>query len=293
MNREIRKNKLVYLMKMGSDQLISAWSISRPQRFSDDESGLNAWIEDVKSNIGTEDQSLMNGILKDELNLSVLDSINDWQAFSVIFPKGEELRRGWKKSGDKKWESFLSWLKSNGITNAKVALSKMNEVRLMPKKIEAPKEVFTESPKVSEKSSEIKMPSGISDENFYKEVLTGLGAPITKNNMLFLLAWRQSEGGRATFNPFNTTQKAEGATNYNKVGVKNYVSAEQGIKSTIKTISNGRYDSIINALKKDSPPMVTADALVASPWGTSDLIKRVISGYEAGYPPKPNDIATA
>lgn len=293
MNREIRKNRLVYLMKMGSDQLISAWSISRPQRFSDDESGLNAWIKDVKSEAGTEDESIMIGILKDELNPSVLDSVSDWQTFSAIFPKGEELRRAWKRAGDKRWDSFLSWLKENGITNSKAALSKMNEIRFAPAIIEKPSDIPAESPKASEKPNEIKMPSGISDENFYKEILNGLGAPATKNNMLFLLAWRQAEGGKATFNPFNTTQKAEGATNYNKVGVKNYVSAEQGINSTIKTISNGRYDSIINALKKDSPPMVTADALVASPWGTSDLIKKVISGYEAGYPPKPHNIATA
>ena len=33
--------------------------------------------------------------------------------------------------------------------------------------------------------------------------------------------------------------------------------------------------------------METAEALVASPWGTSSLINEVISGYEAGYSPKP------
>lgn len=279
-------------MKMGSDQLISAWSISRPQRFSDDELGLNSWIEDVKSDLGTEDESVMLKILRNELDSSVLSLVDGWQSFSIIFPKGEDLRRAWKRSGDKKWESFLSWIKSNGITNSDDALSKMNQSK-MSERISMPTIEPEKAQVKSDDRKEIKIPSGISDEAFYKEILNGIGAPATRNNMLFLLAWRQAEGGKATFNPFNTTQKAKGATNYNKVGVKNYISAEQGVNSTVKTILNGRYDNIINALKKDSSPMVTADALVASPWGTSDLIKRVISGYEAGYPPKPHNIATA
>lgn len=127
--------------------------------------------------------------------------------------------------------------------------------------------------------------------DFYRAVLTGIGAPVTDNNLVYLYAWRQSEGGSAAFNPFNTTQKGEGATNYNRVGVKNYTSAEQGIEATIKTITNGRYNSIINSLKMDKPPMETAEALVASPWGTGGLIKKVISGYEAGYSLKPKEIS--
>jgi hypothetical protein len=52
-----------------------------------------------------------------------------------------------------------------------------------------------------------------SDDDFYKSVLKCIGAEPTKSNMLFLYAWRQAEGGGAKNNPFNTTQKMEGATN--------------------------------------------------------------------------------
>ena len=38
-----------------------------------------------------------------------------------------------------------------------------------------------------------------SDDEFYKRVLRCLGAKPTKGNMSFMYAWRQSEGGKASF----------------------------------------------------------------------------------------------
>jgi flagellum-specific peptidoglycan hydrolase FlgJ len=141
MNKETRKNRLVYLMKVGSDQLISAWSISRPGRFSDDELGLNSWIEDVKSKIETDDETILAGILRDELNPIVLSSMEDWQDFSVIFPKGEAIRKAWKKNGDKTFPSFLDWTKKSGVSNLQSALDKINSLQpkpIEPTSIEAP-----------------------------------------------------------------------------------------------------------------------------------------------------------
>lgn len=134
-----------------------------------------------------------------------------------------------------------------------------------------------------------------SDDDFYKSVLKCLGAEPTKSNMLFMYAWRQAEGGGAKNNPFNTTQKMEGATNYNKIGVKNYRTPEDGIQATCKTLINGRnkygYDKIIDGLKNDVGLSKLSDAVVSSKWGTKDLLSRITKDYIAGISPKPKDIA--
>lgn len=134
-----------------------------------------------------------------------------------------------------------------------------------------------------------------SDDDFYKNVLKCLGAEPTKSNMLFMYAWRQAEGGNAKNNPFNTTQKMEGATNYNKIGVKNYRTSEDGVRATCKTLINGRdkygYNKIIDGLKNDVGLSKLSDAVVSSKWGTKDLLTRITKDYIAGISPKPKDIA--
>lgn len=134
-----------------------------------------------------------------------------------------------------------------------------------------------------------------SDDDFYKSVLKCLGAKPTKSNMLFMYAWRQAEGGGAKNNPFNTTQKMEGDTNYNKIGVKNYRTSEDGIQATCKTLINGRdkygYGKIIDGLKNDVGLSKLSDAVVSSKWGTKDLLTRITKDYLAGVSPKPKDIA--
>ena len=138
--------------------------------------------------------------------------------------------------------------------------------------------------------------STTSDDDFYKSVLKCLGAEPTKENMLFLYAWRQSEGGKAKNNPFNTTQKMPGATNISNtsVGVKNYQTPEDGVEATCKTLINGRdkygYDKIIDGLKNDIGLSKLADAVINSKWGTKDLLRTVSQGYIAGNSPKPHPI---
>jgi hypothetical protein len=124
------------------------------------------------------------------------------------------------------------------------------------------------------------------DINFYNAVLRGIGAPESDNNLRFMNAWRQAEGGNALFNPFNTTQRAEGATNYNKATVKNYVSEEQGIASTVKTLLYKYYDRIVADMRADSPATKTAsnhDQLKV--WGTGTLISTVLKGKALKPPP--------
>lgn len=139
-----------------------------------------------------------------------------------------------------------------------------------------------------------------SDDEFYKSVLKGLGAPVTDENMKFLYAWRQAEGGKARNNPFNTTQAKPGSSFYNclkkgisgcKAGVRNYANSQDGIDATIKTLKNGRYQNIINSLKSGKSAEQSALALKSSPWGTGELALKVIRGYNSGSSPKPPKIA--
>jgi len=146
----------------------------------------------------------------------------------------------------------------------------------------------------SEEEDDIDYNTTTSDDDFYKSVLKCLGAEPTKSNMLFMYAWRQAEGGKAKNNPFNTTLKMPGATNYNSVGVKNYETPEKGIEATCKTLKNGRdkygYDKIIDGLKNDVGLSQLSDAVINSKWGTKDLLRKVSQGYVAGNSPKPHPI---
>lgn len=120
--------------------------------------------------------------------------------------------------------------------------------------------------------------SGTSEAtNFYREILSRLGLPQTSENLLFMEAWRKAEGGKASFNPFNTTMKAPGATNYNSVGVKNYLSKEQGIDATVRTLQKGYYTEIIAALRRGDDATACASALAKSPWGTGALAQKILN----------------
>ena len=90
-------------------------------------------------------------------------------------------------------------------------------------------------------------------ESFAKGVLKNLNAPASPKNVAFMLAWMDQEGSKAAFNPFATTWKKEGATDYNKAGVKNYASAAEGMEATAKTIDakDGRYRNIVSNLRAD------------------------------------------
>jgi cell wall-associated NlpC family hydrolase len=107
-----------------------------------------------------------------------------------------------------------------------------------------------------------------------------LGIPLTQQNIKFLSAWQQAEGGSASYNPLNTTQPANGATAYNSNGgnpVKNYLSPQQGIRATAQTLANGHYDNLLGMLRSGK---ATAAQLASQPdlhvWGTGSGVLRVL-----------------
>lgn len=94
-------------------------------------------------------------------------------------------------------------------------------------------------------------------------VLLALGAPRTKENYKFMWGWWLWESGghgpygttypSAKFNWLNTMRPAIGATDYNSIGVKNYPTWIQGVKSTVSTLKRPVYLDILRALRSGNP----------------------------------------
>ena len=126
------------------------------------------------------------------------------------------------------------------------------------------------------------------DKDFYTEILTGVGAPITDENLKFFYAWRKGEGGKATNNPFNTTfklSKDSGISNYNSAGVKNYSTPNYGVEATVKTLLLPYYTCITNGLKNDIGSDKLSKCESLKTWGTGDLVAKVLSTDDVS-PPK-------
>jgi murein DD-endopeptidase MepM/ murein hydrolase activator NlpD len=144
------------------------------------------------------------------------------------------------------------------------------------------------------KSSEIQQYTNVSDLNytgstdneFYTTLLQVLQAPVTQENMKFLLAWRQAEGRGGINNPFNTTWNLPGSTTMNDAGVRNYSSPREGLVATVKTLKNGRYDCILLGLKNDIGADRIAQCESLKTWGTGDLVAKVLRSYNAGAKPR-------
>ena len=132
------------------------------------------------------------------------------------------------------------------------------------------------------------------DKDFYIQVLEKINAPVTSQNLLFFYAWRQAEGAKSTFNPFNTTQKKDNSTFWNCLkrkegkclgGVRNYQSKTDGIDATAKTLTNGRYGCIVDKLRANKGAIETAKCSSdLKTWGTRDGISRVL-GKKSVSPP--------
>jgi peptidoglycan hydrolase CwlO-like protein len=106
-------------------------------------------------------------------------------------------------------------------------------------------------------------------------LLVAMRLPVTADNVAAITAWEMAEGGHwyntAYYNPLNTTQDMPGATVFNPVGVKAYTSWKQGLEATVKTLKNGYYGGILEALKRGNDSTAVAQAVGASPWGTGDF----------------------
>lgn len=100
-------------------------------------------------------------------------------------------------------------------------------------------------------------PTSGSESAWITALLTSIGAPATQANINSMASWISHESvypgnGQNTgglYNPLNTTLNESGASDYNSVGVKNYVSEAQGIEATAATLLNGDYNDVVAALR--------------------------------------------
>ncbi|MFO7590777.1 MAG: hypothetical protein R6X23_07745 [Acidimicrobiia bacterium] len=102
-------------------------------------------------------------------------------------------------------------------------------------------------------------------------LLDRLGFPVTMENIRALAAWIGAEANNARFrNPLATTMGAAGATNVNEVGVKSYPTDDIGLDATVRTLTNGLYEPILDALRAGDSAVRVVAAVAASPWGTGE-----------------------
>jgi peptidoglycan hydrolase CwlO-like protein len=97
-----------------------------------------------------------------------------------------------------------------------------------------------------------------------------MGVSGCHSNMVAVVSWQVAEFTQAAWNPLATTYPMAGSTLYNSAGVRNYVSAGQGLEATRLTIRGGMsqygYGRIVSALAACADPMTTARAINASSW---------------------------
>ena len=100
--------------------------------------------------------------------------------------------------------------------------------------------------------------------------LRRLGAPACGENLLIVVTWETAESTAAAFNPLATTRDMPGATDMNSVGVKDYVSLEQGLDASRDTLLLGAesylYGAIVERLRACASAEATARAINASAW---------------------------
>jgi murein DD-endopeptidase MepM/ murein hydrolase activator NlpD len=133
---------------------------------------------------------------------------------------------------------------------------------------------------------------GTTDDDFYESILKCIGAPVSAENMLFMYAWRQSEGGVYRNNPFNTKRKYPGAEGD---GVKNYQTAQDGINATCETLKLNHYTCIVDGLRNDIGALNISQKCDSAlyTWGThhtNPLVTNVLKSYQSGSIPKPKSI---
>lgn len=100
--------------------------------------------------------------------------------------------------------------------------------------------------------------------------LSAVGAPACDENRLLLVTWETAESTQALYNPLATTHEMKGASAINDVGVKSYVSLEQGVVASRDTLQGGAasfgYEAVLAALRACAPADTTAAAIRDSAW---------------------------
>jgi len=128
---------------------------------------------------------------------------------------------------------------------------------------------------------------GLASGSFAHDLLAAMNLPVTPENIRFMNAWQRAEGGgkdgpsKTDYNWLNTTQSAPGAVSINKVGVKKYGDYHTGLMATIKTLVNGRYTDILEALgsgRMTADQIARASSKGLKTWGSGEGVLKVLGG---------------
>jgi uncharacterized coiled-coil protein SlyX len=121
--------------------------------------------------------------------------------------------------------------------------------------------------------------------------LSSMHLPTCHENLVLVVAWEVQEFTQAAWNPLATTHRMPGSTDFNSIGVQDYVSLGQGLDATRETLEYGadvyRYGAIVDSLAACNDAMTTAEAVNASSWcagcGNGTYLVAVVPRVEADY----------
>lgn len=132
---------------------------------------------------------------------------------------------------------------------------------------------------------------------FFTKVLTEGNFSTSGEAVKALLAGAKAESSQATWNPLDTEEPMDGATDFNSAGVKNYPDEATGVSAILRTLSLPRYEGLRAALRSGENARQIVQAFTDAGWtGGSDLWLQVLAtddlsavGAElvAGSPPPP------
>lgn len=119
---------------------------------------------------------------------------------------------------------------------------------------------------------------------FTRAVFERLTIPITGARLAFGVAWAAYESTDAKNNPWATTLTTKNSTEFNRDGVKNYPTFQDGVDATVLTLLNTDYSNLLRVLRDVGSTMrEIRGALNASPWGSKvseQLWLYVLSNYD-------------
>jgi uncharacterized coiled-coil protein SlyX len=121
--------------------------------------------------------------------------------------------------------------------------------------------------------------------------LSSMQLPTCHENLVVVVAWEVQEFTQAAWNPLATTHRMPGSTDFNSVGVQDYLSLGQGLEATRETLEYGadiyRYGAIVESLAACNDAMTTAESVNASSWcagcGNGTYLIAVVPKVEADY----------
>jgi len=144
-------------------------------------------------------------------------------------------------------------------------------------------------------------------QDFAKQLLAGLGAPLTSQNIADLVMWEGKEGGNwkntASYNPLNTSYQMPGSVNFNSrmsgSGVQAYQNWAQGVAATVGTLTgkdaaSRGYTNIVNLLKNGTASQADFfKAMQASAWDANHYAGGSSSSAVSATPAVTGSLAAA